>query len=301
MSALKNVSFVFRRRENLWQRLGSNAAAERQALSLLEQVEVAECRNRYPYELSGGQRQRVALAQAVAQNADVMLMDEPFGALDSRTRLEMQRLLLKLVESLHLTVVLVTHDRNEAQDLSNVLYEVRRGEDGLTHVDEVAVPEARFLGSDIKIDKAILGLIEKEAKQILVFTPDLHNDLHDEDVSKAVEDNLRAGKKYIYAMPKDDSVASGARQKFAQKFWSVGLSRVCDLYRVSGGGSHFSTPRTGSLRSENQWEQRFYLRGGLDREIAPGTLGRDRPLRHTFAIPNGESQLVAVCNFSRHS
>jgi osmoprotectant transport system ATP-binding protein len=73
-----------------------------------------ELRERYPWELSGGQRQRVGLARALAMDPAVMLMDEPFGALDPLTRAEMQTMLRGLLEKVGKTVLLVTHDLDEA-------------------------------------------------------------------------------------------------------------------------------------------------------------------------------------------
>ncbi|WP_263417629.1 ATP-binding cassette domain-containing protein [Terriglobus albidus] len=69
---------------------------------------------RYPWQLSGGQRQRVGLARALAADPPILLMDEPFGALDPVTRVEMQEMMASLIERLHKTVLLVTHDLEEA-------------------------------------------------------------------------------------------------------------------------------------------------------------------------------------------
>ncbi|HWE86041.1 MAG TPA: ATP-binding cassette domain-containing protein [Terracidiphilus sp.] len=77
-------------------------------------LEPEEFRRRSPHQLSGGQRQRVGLARALAAEPDILLMDEPFGALDPLTRAEMQDMLLGLLERLRVTVLLVTHDLDEA-------------------------------------------------------------------------------------------------------------------------------------------------------------------------------------------
>lgn len=91
-------------------------------------LEPEQFRKRYPHQLSGGQRQRVGLARAIAAEPDILLMDEPFGALDPLTRAEMQDMLLALLERLRVTVLLVTHDLNEALTLGDriVLMEAGR-------------------------------------------------------------------------------------------------------------------------------------------------------------------------------
>jgi len=81
---------------------------------LLERVELGNLAHRFPRELSGGQRQRVALARALAPKPRVLLLDEPFGALDARVRRELRTWLRKIHEEIHVTSILVTHDQEEA-------------------------------------------------------------------------------------------------------------------------------------------------------------------------------------------
>ncbi len=89
------------------------AARVREVLALVG-MEYEEFRQRYPWQLSGGQRQRVGLARALATDPMVLLMDEPFGALDPMTRAEMQTMVRELLERVRKTVLLVTHDLDEA-------------------------------------------------------------------------------------------------------------------------------------------------------------------------------------------
>ena len=113
MSARRNVEFgVLQARPGL-----SRTEARRIASDVLEQVGMLPHAEKYPFQLSGGMRQRVALARSLAMDADILLLDEPFGALDTRIRSELQA----LIESLYLgaqgkrkTVVFVTHDIHEA-------------------------------------------------------------------------------------------------------------------------------------------------------------------------------------------
>lgn len=85
-----------------------------EAMFYLEQVKLAEHKDKYPHELSGGMQQRVALAQALVMKPRILLMDEPFGALDPGTREHLQVFLLELWEKFHMTIFFVTHDPDEA-------------------------------------------------------------------------------------------------------------------------------------------------------------------------------------------
>ena len=91
-------------------------------------LDFSEYRERYPWQLSGGQRQRVGLARALANDPEVLLMDEPFGALDPLTRAEMQTMLKELLERVGKTVVLVTHDLNETLYLADRVVFIEKGQ-----------------------------------------------------------------------------------------------------------------------------------------------------------------------------
>lgn len=101
---------------------GNSAGPGRQRVAevmALAGIDAAEFGTRYPWQLSGGQRQRVGLARALANDPEVLLMDEPFGALDPMTRAEMQTMLRDLLRRVGKTVLLVTHDLDEALYLAN--------------------------------------------------------------------------------------------------------------------------------------------------------------------------------------
>ncbi|HKI28355.1 MAG TPA: sulfate ABC transporter ATP-binding protein, partial [Actinomycetota bacterium] len=103
---------------------------------LLELVQLTGFRDRYPDQLSGGQRQRVALARALAPQPKVLLLDEPFGALDARVRQELRRWLDDLHRELGVTSLLVTHDQDEALELANRIVVMHEG-----RVEQVGSPD----------------------------------------------------------------------------------------------------------------------------------------------------------------
>ena len=94
---------------------------------LLELVQLHGLAERYPAQLSGGQRQRMALARALAVEPKVLLLDEPFGALDARVRKELRTWLRRLHEDVHVTTVLVTHDQEEAMDVADRIVLMNEG------------------------------------------------------------------------------------------------------------------------------------------------------------------------------
>jgi ABC-type nitrate/sulfonate/bicarbonate transport system ATPase subunit len=93
---------------------GAKARDREEAAALASRYGLGEFLDHYPHALSGGMRQRVALMRTLALHTDVLLLDEPFGALDSQTRLDMQLWLLSVYEDLEVTILFVTHDVDEA-------------------------------------------------------------------------------------------------------------------------------------------------------------------------------------------
>jgi sulfate transport system ATP-binding protein len=102
---------------------------------LLELIQMAGLGDRYPSQLSGGQRQRVALARALALQPQVLLLDEPFGALDAKVRKDLRSWLRRLHEEVHVTTVFVTHDQEEAMEVADKLVVMNKG-----RVEQVGTP-----------------------------------------------------------------------------------------------------------------------------------------------------------------
>jgi sulfate transport system ATP-binding protein len=124
MTVFENVAFGLRvkRRDR-----PPEGEIRRKVRELLELVQLEWLADRYPSQLSGGQRQRIALARALAVGPRVLLLDEPFGALDAKVRKELRRWLRRLHDELHITSIFVTHDQDEALELADRLVLMNRG------------------------------------------------------------------------------------------------------------------------------------------------------------------------------
>ena len=141
MSVLENVAFGLRckpRRERPAPR-----DIERRALELLERMQLAGLGARLPEQLSGGQRQRVALARAMAIDPTVLLLDEPFGALDAKVRVELRRWLRQIHDETGYTTVFVTHDQEEALELADRVVVLNQG-----RIEQAGTPESVYSEPD---------------------------------------------------------------------------------------------------------------------------------------------------------
>lgn len=125
MTVFENVAFGLRVLKGP-QKLQSSEITDR-VMELLGMVQMDWSAKRLPSQLSGGQRQRVALARALAVKPRVLLLDEPFSALDAKVRLELRRWLRKLHDELHITSVFVTHDQEEALELADRVVIINKG------------------------------------------------------------------------------------------------------------------------------------------------------------------------------
>jgi len=137
LTARQNIEFALKA-------AGHNRAACREiAQTHLELVQLAHAGDRYPAELSGGMKQRVAIARALSYRPKMLLMDEPFGALDALTRHQMQELLTQIWEEHKLTVLFVTHDVEEAVYLSDRIAVMGIGPGRITQIFDVDLARPR--------------------------------------------------------------------------------------------------------------------------------------------------------------
>ncbi|OZF31967.1 sulfate ABC transporter ATP-binding protein [Rhodococcus sp. 14-2483-1-1] len=123
---------------------------------LLEIVGLAGFQSRYPAQLSGGQRQRMALARALAVDPQVLLLDEPFGALDAKVRADLRTWLRRLHDEVHVTTVLVTHDQEEALDVADRIAVLNKG-----RIEQVGTPEDLYDRPANNFVMSFLGQVAK--------------------------------------------------------------------------------------------------------------------------------------------
>ncbi|HEX9047067.1 MAG TPA: sulfate ABC transporter ATP-binding protein [Verrucomicrobiae bacterium] len=134
MSVFENIAFGLRVRPR--QTRPPEKDIRQRVEKLLHLIQLEPLGNRFPSQLSGGQRQRVALARALAVEPKVLLLDEPFGALDAKVRKELRRWLRKLHDEIHITTLFVTHDQEEALEVADRVAILRDGK-----IEQIGTPE----------------------------------------------------------------------------------------------------------------------------------------------------------------
>ncbi len=134
MTVAENVAFGLRVKPR--RQRPSEAQIQARVRELLGLVQLDWLADRYPSQLSGGQRQRIALARALAVEPKVLLLDEPFGALDAKVRKELRRWLRRLHDELHVTSIFVTHDQEEALEVADRVVVMHQG-----RIEQVGAPQ----------------------------------------------------------------------------------------------------------------------------------------------------------------
>ncbi|MFC5590193.1 sulfate/molybdate ABC transporter ATP-binding protein [Sporosarcina soli] len=175
----------------------SKKEIESKVLELLGLVKLDAFANRYPSQLSGGQRQRVALARALAIEPKVLLLDEPFGALDAKVRKELRRWLRRLHDDFHITSIFVTHDQEEALDVADRIVVMNEGK-----IEQIGSPEEVYDHPNSPFVYDFLGNVN-------LFHGRLENGkLLNVDVNLAAADLENAGNKLAvgYVRPHDVTI-----------------------------------------------------------------------------------------------
>lgn len=162
MTVFENVAFGLKARPRKFR--PSKEVIREKVMELLRLVQLEGLSHRYPTQLSGGQRQRVALARALAVEPSVLLLDEPFGALDAKVRKELRRWLRKLHEEMNLTSIFVTHDQEEALELADYIVIMNKGEiiqqgDARTLFEK---PATEFVATFVGETNRIEGIVQNQ-------------------------------------------------------------------------------------------------------------------------------------------
>lgn len=183
---------------------------------LLDLVQLAGYAGRYPSQLSGGQRQRVALARALAPRPKVLLLDEPFGALDSRVRDELRSWLRKLHDEVHVTSLFVTHDQQEAFEVSDQIVVLNRGQ-----IEQMGPPQALYENPKSPFVTEFLGAVN-----ILPMEAVLGMETIRDEAPLPLDIPSNGGPSLVYVRPHDLDIS---RQSDGRPAWMARVRRLTPL------------------------------------------------------------------------
>ena len=227
MSVFDNIAFGLRVRPRATR--PSEAEIKKSVTRLLDLVQLGFLADRYPAQLSGGQRQRIALARALAVEPRVLLLDEPFGALDAKVRKELRRWLRTLHDELHITSIFVTHDQEEALEVADQIIVMNKG-----NVEQIGSPREvyekpatpfvfDFLGQANRFEgQNNAGTIQIGEDRIQLDS--LRNAPSGDVIAFARPDELR-----IHAQPQDNAIQA----TFVRELWIAGKV-VAELHDRQG-------------------------------------------------------------------
>ena len=221
MTVFENVAFGLRVKPRAVR--PSEAQIRKRVGDLLELVQLGWLADRYPAQLSGGQRQRIALARALAVEPRVLLLDEPFGALDAKVRKELRGWLRRLHSQLHLTSIFVTHDQDEALDVADEIVLMNKG-----RVEQVGAAQNVYEHPATAFACSFLGAVNRFPGLIRGSELDLAGDR-----LPVVTQGIGEGEKAIaLARPHElqlspiDAVGSGLRARIARVLINGSVARV---------------------------------------------------------------------------
>ncbi len=204
MTVFENIAFGLRikpRKERL-----SKKEINDKVLELLSLVKMEGMANRYPSQLSGGQRQRIALARALAVEPKVLLLDEPFGALDAKVRKDLRRWLRRLHDEYHITSVFVTHDQEEALDVADRIVVLNEGK-----IEQIGTPEEVY-------DNPVNPFVYNFLGNVNLFHGSVNNGkvkIGDIELETPEYEDKKDGKALSYARPHNiEIIKDGGREGF---------------------------------------------------------------------------------------
>lgn len=174
LSVLDNVILGKKLNAGLLDRFRHKDEFRDEAMYFLDKVKLAEHRDKYPHELSGGMQQRVALAQTLIMKPKILLMDEPFGALDPGTREDMQIFLLKLWEEFEMTIFFVTHDLEEAVFLGTRIFVLSQYYSGIN--GETVVNGGARIVSDYPLPRRAFSTMVKQTSHFTKLIEQIRNE-----------------------------------------------------------------------------------------------------------------------------
>ena len=215
MTVFENVAFGLRVKPRDVR--PGEAEIRRRVFDLLKLVQLDWLADRYPSQLSGGQRQRIALARALAVEPKVLLLDEPFGALDTKVRKELRRWLRRLHDEMHISSVFVTHDQEEALEVADRVVVMNHGK-----IEQVGTPDEVYSNPASPFVYQFLGNVN-------VF----HSRLHGQwaDVGRDAADDVPGGDAVAFVRPHDIDIEQapvvGGFESVVQEVHTIGpLVRV---------------------------------------------------------------------------
>jgi sulfate transport system ATP-binding protein len=220
MTVLENVGFGLRVRP--WKRRPSRKEIRRRTLELLDLVQLSGLEKRYPSQLSGGQRQRVAFARALAIEPRLLLLDEPFGALDAKVRRDLRRWLRAIHDKTGHTTVFVTHDQEEAIELADRVVVMSQGK-----IEQIGTPDEIYDAPNSPFVFSFIG--ESSKLPVRVDEGKIWLDGHALDLAAG---NVASGAAQLFFRPHDVEVGGdlpGAIPATVQGIRRHGGARRLDL------------------------------------------------------------------------
>jgi sulfate/thiosulfate transport system ATP-binding protein len=216
MTVFDNIAFGLRVRPRATR--PNEAEIKKRVTRLLDLVQLGFLADRYPAQLSGGQRQRIALARALAVEPRVLLLDEPFGALDAKVRKELRRWLRTLHDELHITSIFVTHDQEEALEVADQIIVMNKG-----NVEQIGSPREVYEKPATPFVFDFLGQANRFEGQNQAGIIQLGEDrLHIESAKTGPQGDViafaRPNELTIHAQPQDNAIQA----TFVREVWIAG-------------------------------------------------------------------------------